>query len=46
MAEEILEGLNKSQKTLPSKYFYDERGSEVYLKKFVNWMSTILQMQK
>ena len=30
MAEEILEGLGKSQKTLPSKYFYDERGSGLF----------------
>jgi len=30
MEEEILEGLHKSQKTLPSKYFYDERGSQLF----------------
>jgi len=31
MLEEVLEGLqNKNQKTLPSKYFYDERGSELF----------------
>ncbi|MFO7800178.1 MAG: L-histidine N(alpha)-methyltransferase [Rhodohalobacter sp.] len=30
MTEEILSGLQKSQKTLPSKYFYDKRGSELF----------------
>ena len=30
MQEEILAGLSKSQKTLPSKYFYDKRGSELF----------------
>lgn len=27
---EIIEGLTKSPKTLPSKYFYDKRGSELF----------------
>lgn len=27
---EVLEGLHKHQKTLPSKYFYDNRGSELF----------------
>lgn len=30
MVEEIISGLQKSQKTLPSKYFYDKRGSELF----------------
>lgn len=30
MADEILEGLKTSKKTLPSKYFYDERGSRLF----------------
>ncbi len=30
MAEEIVEGLRQSPKILPSKYFYDERGSELF----------------
>jgi dimethylhistidine N-methyltransferase len=30
MPEEVLTGLSKSQKTLPSKYFYDKRGSELF----------------
>ena len=30
MPEEVLAGLSKSQKTLPSKYFYDKRGSELF----------------
>lgn len=30
MLEEVISGLNKPQKTLPSKYFYDERGSELF----------------
>lgn len=30
MPEEVLAGLRKSQKTLPSKYFYDKRGSELF----------------
>lgn len=29
-ADEILRGLSAEQKTLPSKYFYDERGSELF----------------
>ncbi|PWN06898.1 L-histidine N(alpha)-methyltransferase [Rhodohalobacter mucosus] len=29
-AEEILKGLQRPQKSLPSKYFYDERGSELF----------------
>jgi dimethylhistidine N-methyltransferase len=28
--EEVLEGLRKPQKTLPSKFIYDERGSEIF----------------
>lgn len=28
--EEALEGLSKPRKTLPSKYFYDERGSQLF----------------
>ena len=28
--EEIIEGLSKPQKTLPSKLFYDERGSKLF----------------
>lgn len=27
---DVIEGLSKDQKTLPSKYFYDERGSELF----------------
>lgn len=30
MLEEVLQGLQKPQKTLPSKYFYDKRGSELF----------------
>ncbi len=30
MFREVIEGLNKTQKTLPSKYFYDKRGSELF----------------
>jgi len=30
MLEEVNEGLSKPQKTLSSKYFYDERGSELF----------------
>lgn len=30
MLEEVKEGLGKSQKQLPSKFFYDERGSELF----------------
>jgi dimethylhistidine N-methyltransferase len=32
MLTEVLEGLQKPQKTLPSKYFYDKRGSELFEK--------------
>ncbi|MEX2344471.1 MAG: L-histidine N(alpha)-methyltransferase [Balneolaceae bacterium] len=28
--DEIIEGLNRTPKTLPSKYFYDKRGSELF----------------
>jgi len=28
--EEVLEGLRKPQKTLPSKFIYDERGSQIF----------------
>lgn len=30
MREEVLEGLDEEQKTLPCKYFYDERGSKLF----------------
>lgn len=30
MLEEVLQGLQKPKKTLPSKYFYDKRGSELF----------------
>lgn len=30
MLEEVLIGMKQSQKSLPSKYFYDERGSELF----------------
>lgn len=30
MLREVLEGLQKPQKSLPSKYFYDKRGSELF----------------
>lgn len=30
MHEEVLEGLSKPQKQLPSKYFYDEKGSDLF----------------
>lgn len=30
MLEEVLEGLDQHQKRLPSKYFYDEKGSELF----------------
>lgn len=30
MAEDIREGLSRPQKTLPCKYFYDERGSRLF----------------
>ncbi|MGM0546532.1 MAG: L-histidine N(alpha)-methyltransferase [Bacteroidota bacterium] len=30
MLEEVLDGLKREQKQLPSKYFYDERGSELF----------------
>ena len=30
MREEVLEGLHAAQKTLPCKYFYDERGSQLF----------------
>lgn len=32
MLEEVLHGLRQPQKRLPSKYFYDERGSELFEK--------------
>jgi L-histidine N-alpha-methyltransferase len=28
--EDVIQGLNKYQKTLPSQYFYDDRGSELF----------------
>lgn len=30
MKQEVLQGLRKTQKELPSKYFYDERGSRLF----------------
>ena len=30
MQEEVLAGLSSPQKSLPSKYFYDEKGSEIF----------------
>lgn len=30
MLSDVLEGLRQAQKTLPSKYFYDQRGSELF----------------
>ncbi len=30
MLEEVIAGLSQDQKTLPSKYFYDERGSKLF----------------
>ncbi|MDZ7771745.1 MAG: L-histidine N(alpha)-methyltransferase [Balneolaceae bacterium] len=30
MRREVIEGLSRPQKRLPSKYFYDERGSELF----------------
>lgn len=30
MFEEVIEGLHRSQKMIPSKFFYDERGSELF----------------
>lgn len=30
MLDEVMQGLQQSQKQLPSKYFYDERGSELF----------------
>ena len=30
MAEEVREGLSRALKELPPKYFYDERGSELF----------------
>lgn len=30
MLKEVLDGLSRAQKILPSKYFYDERGSELF----------------
>ncbi|MFP8488693.1 L-histidine N(alpha)-methyltransferase [Gracilimonas sp. Q87] len=30
MLSEVLEGLSKPQKSLPSKYFYDKKGSELF----------------
>jgi dimethylhistidine N-methyltransferase len=30
MLEEVTKGLKKDQKSLPSKYFYDERGSQLF----------------
>ena len=30
MLQEVLEGLQKPQKSIPSKYFYDKRGSELF----------------
>ena len=30
MLEEVISGLSQEQKTLPSKFFYDERGSKLF----------------
>jgi len=30
MLQDVLSGLSSSQKTIPSKYFYDERGSQLF----------------
>lgn len=30
MIEDVIDGLRKDQKTLPSKYFYDEKGSQLF----------------
>ena len=30
MLEEVVTGLSGEQKTLPSKYFYDDRGSKLF----------------
>ena len=30
MLEDVVAGLSQTQKTLPSKYFYDERGSQLF----------------
>ena len=30
MYQEVIEGLSKSRKELPCKYFYDERGSQLF----------------
>jgi len=30
MIQEVVDGLNNQQKTLPSKYFYDEKGSQIF----------------
>ena len=30
MLQEVLEGMGRSEKKLPSKYFYDERGSQLF----------------
>ncbi len=32
LVQEVLEGLQKPQKKIPSKYFYDQRGSELFEK--------------
>ncbi len=32
MLRDVIKGLSRSQKTLPSKYFYDERGSKLFEK--------------
>lgn len=32
MLNEVIEGLGKDQKSLPSKYFYDQRGSQLFEK--------------
>ncbi|HYI72971.1 MAG TPA: L-histidine N(alpha)-methyltransferase, partial [Skermanella sp.] len=28
--EDVLDGLGQTEKTLPAKYFYDERGSKLF----------------
>ncbi|MEX0771226.1 MAG: L-histidine N(alpha)-methyltransferase, partial [Balneolaceae bacterium] len=32
MLKDVLKGLEKPRKTIPSKYFYDKRGSELFEK--------------
>lgn len=36
---EVINGLQKQQKEVPMKYFYDQKGSSGYLNKFAHWKS-------